>query len=289
MTFDFSNVMSDHEAGYLREEDIYRLKDYFKYKAQTIVNEHPSWKGRAFRELQKGLLILTTYRTGRRISELVGQKPYEFGSCPGLRPCDFVPGDSIITFRILKKNHIRLKDSKGRPVPEAKLIEKRHFKKPKVYRVAVDIEMYNILVNFINKYHIPYHKRIFPFTRKTADLAIKEAAQNTGVILAGNRTIKHWKKGPESYVRPKDVHMHMLRHSFAINLLKRNSNNPNALLIVQDTLCHSNLEITRGYARFSQADRIELLSETFSPQSKNNIIGAIHIEEDKKEKGEIDE
>ena len=52
------------------------------------------------------MLVMTLIRTARRISEVVGEKP--FTRCVGLRPCD-IHGDGLIEWDILKKDHIKTK------------------------------------------------------------------------------------------------------------------------------------------------------------------------------------
>ena len=259
-TIDFGNIMSDMVAGYLPEQSIIKMKDYFKRKAIAT----PTYK-KSLAWARAGLLILCTYRFGRRVSEMVG-KSRKLTIYPGLRPCDLVPGKSIIIFHILKKGHVKLKDKRGKLRDEKVVLKEQLNKPPKKVSIGIDKGAYNTLSKFIRKHEIGYYDRIFPICRSRADQLIKEAASACGIVLPGTRIIKDpVTKMPVSH--RKQVHFHHLRHSFAIHFLKKNKNNPQALTQLQDLLCHSSIEVTKAYLQFGQEDRIDLLTQTFSPES----------------------
>ena len=115
VSIDFTNIMSDADAGYLPERSIYAMKDYWKSK---VAVEIMGWKKKKY--LQIALLIWSTYRFGRRISEMIGKYPYEEGIYPGLRPCDFITNKSLIRFHILKKGHVKRKTKQGKPKSKEK-------------------------------------------------------------------------------------------------------------------------------------------------------------------------
>jgi len=54
-----------------------------------------------------------------------------------------------------------------------------------------------------------------------------------------------------------DIHPHSFRHSFAVNLV-RNMRSPSGLIILQDSLEHSDISMTRHYLQFSQEETRDL-------------------------------
>jgi len=54
-----------------------------------------------------------------------------------------------------------------------------------------------------------------------------------------------------------NIHCHSFRHSFAVNLV-RNMRSPSGLIILQDSLEHSDISMTRHYLQFSQEETRDL-------------------------------
>ena len=54
-----------------------------------------------------------------------------------------------------------------------------------------------------------------------------------------------------------DIHPHSYRHSFAVNMV-RNMRSPSGLIILQDSLEHSDISMTRHYLQFSQEETRDL-------------------------------
>lgn len=140
---------------------------------------------------------------------------------------DFEQG--VILFKILKK--------------------KRDFPKYK----AVDDQTISLLKKYIEDsgldgedYLFTGHQTKKPITRQMCDILFKEMAEKAGITRVGE----------------KKPHCHHLRHSHAINFLKR-TNSPYGLKIVQQQLEHSNLKSTGVYLQFSQKDQKEMLNKAF--------------------------
>jgi len=278
-SIDFTNIIKDYEGSYLSRDQIYSMKDYWRKRAYNT--RSPKMK---LKYLKKGLLILTCYRCGRRVSELIGNN-IKLDRYPGLRPIDFIDKDFIIGFNILKKQHVRHRNSLGAKRSEERVLKEQINKRPKLIRVAVDKGIYNILKTFINKYNILPTQRLFPFCRSTCDNDIKEAALKCGIVLPGTRTLKH-RITKQDYKINKKVHFHMLRHSYAIHLINSNKNNPQILPMLQDALCHSSINTTKTYMQFNQEDRINVLTNTFAPESleeeaiSNKVKEPVHEEDE---------
>lgn len=189
------------------------------------------------------LLILTLYRTARRITEIVGEKPYTRKI--GLRPCDIHP-DGLIEFDILKKNPIKSKNKKGELKNPEKVLKARIKKMPKRALKPVDDYFLEVLNSYIESEGIRKRDRIFPITRQRADFIIKKVAKACNIV------------------RPKNkIHAHNFRHSLAIHLLKNNPNDASILKQVQELLDHSSIVITMHYAQFTQYDKKKSLNKLF--------------------------
>ena len=92
MNINYSNVMKD-KTSYLSIEEIDKMLNF-------CIKED---------RMRDFMLITTLIRTGRRITEIVGKKPYT--RKVGLRPCD-IHDDYLIEFDILKKNHVKSRSAK---------------------------------------------------------------------------------------------------------------------------------------------------------------------------------
>jgi len=226
MSIDFTNTMKNKTA-YLTIQEINKMLKY------TYERE----------EYRDYVLLLTLARTGRRVTEIVGEKPWRKA---GLRPMDI--HDDLIEFDILKKNHIKIKSSKtGQMFDKEKIKRMRTQKMPKRKLVAVDSEYMYILKWYIEDKGIRPRDRVFPLTRQRVDVIIKKIATACGIV------------------RPNfKIHAHMFRHSMAINLMKDNPNDAGIIKIVQNQLDHSDIGVTYHYAQFTQEDQKEKLNKLFN-------------------------
>jgi len=227
MGLDYTDIMR-HKTDYLTPQEIETMLDF------CVKNKR----------VRDYLLILTLQRTGRRVTEIVGQRP--FTNKVGLRPCDIHP-DGLIEFDILKKNPIQTKNKKGKLRQAAQLIKERLLKKPKRKLFPVDDQYLKLLQVYIKHHHIPTMARIFPISRQRVDMIIKDIAKQCKIE------------------RPKKkIHAHNFRHSFAVNLLKDNPNDGSILIHLQELLDHSNLSVTKTYAQFTPEDKREKLNKLFN-------------------------
>lgn len=189
------------------------------------------------------MLILTLVRTGRRVSEIVGMRPYTH--YVGLRPVDLFD-DGLIEFDILKKGRIKKKTKSGKPISEEKYNRMKLFKKPVRKLMPVDKKFYNLLNVYTYKNNIGDYDRIFKLTRERVYQIINDVCPKSGV------------RRPDNKYSP-----HMFRHSMAINLLKKNPKNPYILIQIQRLLDHSSLEMTKHYTQFTPEDIKESLDDLF--------------------------
>jgi len=233
---DFTNTIKDKTA-YFSEDEVETMLDYCIQKMEDPNNKYDEAWYRNY------ALILTLYRTGRRITEVLGDRP--FTNKVGLRPCD-LHQDGYIEWDILKKNHIKTKTKTGQKKSEEKLTRARLAKMPKRVLKPVDENYFKFITEYISRNDIPSHERIFPINRRRADQIIKEIAFKCKIT------------------RPKmKIHCHMFRHSFAIHLLKKNPNDAAVLRQVQEILDHSSIDVTMAYAQFTQEDKKDMLNKSF--------------------------
>ena len=226
MNIDYSNTMKD-KTNYLSFEEIESMLSYCAEEEK----------------IRDYMLILTLFRTARRITEIVGEKPYT--RKVGLRPCDLHP-DGLIEFDILKKNHIKSKTKSGKEKDPNRLTKARLLKMPKRCLKAVDTEFYSLLQDYINSESIRDRQRIFEITRQRAWKIITTIAKECAITRPNGK-----------------IHPHSFRHSYAIFLLKSNPNDAATLRQVQDLLDHSNINMTMHYANFVQQDKIDMLDRVF--------------------------
>lgn len=224
---DFTNIMKDKTA-YLTLMEIDKML------------QHCYGKG----HLRDYMLLLTLQRTGRRVTEIVGEKPYT--RKVGLRPCD-VHEDGLIEFDILKKNPVRSVSRAGKKRDEDTISRLRLKKMPKRVLLPVDDEYLSLLLDYISYRGIGAYQRIFPLTRQRVDVIIKRIAKACKISRAKSK-----------------IHAHHFRHSFAISLLKKNPNDAATLKQVQDLLVHSDINVTMTYAQFTQEDKKESLNRLFN-------------------------
>jgi len=226
MAIDYTNIMK-HKTAYFDMEEVDRMLNF------CIETDR----------LRDYMLILTLVRTARRITEVVGERPWK--TKVGLRPCD-VREDSLIEWDILKKNHIKTKTKSGQAKSEDALIKARLNKMPQRKLKPVDDEYLEMLKLYIESEKIGSLQRIFPITRQRADQIIKFVALKTGVARNNMK-----------------IHCHMFRHTLPIWLLKDNPNDASVLKHVQEILDHSDIKVTMTYAQFTQYDKKEKLNRLF--------------------------
>lgn len=226
ITIDYTNVMKDKT-------------DYLSYKEIDSMLNFCVDNGK----LRDYMLILTLFRTARRITEVVGEKPYT--RKVGLRPCDLHP-DTLIEFDILKKNHIKSKTKAGKKRNPDQLYKQRLLKMPVRRLKAVDTEFYNTLSLYIESEGIHKLDRVFAITRQRAWIIIANIAKACNILRPNGK-----------------IHPHSFRHSYAIFLLKSNPNDAATLRQVQDLLDHSNINMTMHYANFVQQDKVDMLDRVF--------------------------
>lgn len=235
MQIDFNNTMKN-KTDYLDIEEIVSMLNWCLDRER----------------IRDYMLIQTLFHSGRRISEILGNKPYTRNS--GLRPMDIRFNDGLIEFDILKKAHIHTKTKKGSLISLDKLNELRIKKMPKRKLLPVDRDYLALLKDYIQREGILPHQRIFPITRWRADKIIKAVALGCNI------------KRPN-----KKIHCHSFRHSLAIHILKTNPNNPSALLHVQYMLDHSSINVTQAYAQFTPEDVRKTLQKTFDKGEDDEI------------------
>jgi len=256
---DFTNVMKNKEH-YFEVEHIETILNYF-YERE---------------EYMKYMFFLVLYRSGRRVTELLGKPPYSGdglrcnGNYKGLRPIDVKVKQRAVEWEILKKNPVRLKKKDGKAKSDLTIAQLRFKKAPKRIMIPIDKELFDHLVWYINYYNIHPEDRLFPISRFTANKWLKEAVKHTGIRMnLGKKKVKI-RGGPivETYVQP---HLHMFRHSYSIHTLLRNRKNPVALPTLTRLLQHSNMEITRHYLQFSDYETKEFLDQTWSEGDGNEM------------------
>jgi len=235
MNQDYTNVMKD-KTGYLTSKEINKMLSYAYNKIQD------GFLGGLW--MRNYLLMLTLHRTGRRVSEIVGKPP--FTKAKGLRPLD-LHDDYLVEFDILKKNPIRVKTKSGTMRKKEVLDKLRFEKEPKRRLLPVDKWLYDMLNKYIEIKGIQPYQRIFPITRQRVDIIIKYIAKECGIARENTK-----------------IHAHHFRHSFAINFLKKNPNNPMALIQLKNHLQHSSTQITEHYTQFTPDDMRPALERAFN-------------------------
>jgi len=239
-----------NRKSYIKINQVEALIEYFFQKEEQV---------RAGHNKNKAYLLYTLWRTGRRIGEIVG-KPREYIRVPGLRPIDFDPEHKEITFYILKKNQIRRKTKGGKPISEEKLRAKLANKPAFTEVIAYDTEFFNTLWDYVKTMELSPYDRIFPYSDRHVRRLLAEASHDLKLYL-GTRQVMYDDGSVESEAIV--VHPHSFRHGFAMHLLEQKKNDPRALPMLQELLCHYSLNTTKTYLRFNQEDRQKALNEVF--------------------------
>ena len=219
------------------------LQGYFtKQQIADIISNAPTEELRLLFELLKH---------GRRITEILGRQEYThrnvngkatildtntdkkivieqkeklYPAVQGLRPNDIDKEKRLVEFRILKKRESNNKRTS--------------------HLFTLKDSTYNNLLGYIHKNNIQPKDTIFKLNRFQASYQLKKICKGLDILKVG-------KKAP---------HLHNFRHSFAVNLLSE-INDPAAIVLVKDALCHSNINITSGYLQFSQEKMREIINK----------------------------
>ena len=112
----------------------------------------------------KALLVYTLWKTGRRISEIVGynercSKPTR---CIGLTPADFDEEERTVSFSILKKMPVKRNNKTGVPKEEYSWKKELWTKEPFTEVFVYDDSYFDTMVDYIKRAGIRSDQRIFP-------------------------------------------------------------------------------------------------------------------------------
>ena len=149
-----------------------------------------------------------------------GRRVSEVVRC--LKPSDIDFEGNLINFTILKR------------------------KRPTKVLLPVKPKIVKQLKSYIKRQSIPANRPIFTISRQHADYIFKKAAKKVGIKRVGTG----------KYNKP---HLHLLRHSFAIEAAKK-LKNPADLVQLKDMLAHSRIDTTMFYLKFNPTEKRELLS-----------------------------
>lgn len=134
---------------------------------------------------------------------------------------------------------IRVKPKDKESFPQYAKLTIRQGKGKKDRIVPVTIELSGIIDNYIKTNDIPYVDYLFPGVRT-----------NTITTSAVRQFVKGY--GLRAGIQ-KDIHPHMLRHTYAVLYLKAGGN----LRSLQKNLGHSSLTTTQIYLEITEDDRFE--------------------------------
>ena len=181
------------------------------------------------RKPRDALLFKLLYMTGRRVSEIVGDS---MTNSDGLKVQDIDFKQGLINFIILKKNPIR---KKGLP-KNVRLMLRKDFEPARVLLpvntdLLTELKIYCISLK---------DDKLFRVSRPRVHQIFNECAKRAGL--------------------DKKVHIHQLRHSFAVRIAKK-SKNPADLETLRVLLGHSDINMTRAYLKFSPKDMQKLVDE----------------------------
>ena len=175
------------------------------------------------------MLFFLLYKTGRRVSEITGDKMTNSG---GLKLEDILFEEGMIYFTILKK-----KPMKNTELSKEQRLQIRLKMTPTKVLLPVNREVMNQLFEYVKYIRTD---RLFPFTRQRVHQVFNASARKAGIT--------------------KKVHIHQLRHSFAIRLAKV-STNPSDLIKLKELLVHSDIKQTQQYLKYSIDDIRELVDK----------------------------
>lgn len=288
-----------NKKGYLNPFQVEQLAKYHANRAIEYSNEYD----KANKEQEKFkyyklyrlykmnfILIHVIFRTGRRISEIIGQRPYD--RLPGLRLVDIDFEAKTIKWYIAKKMQVhrsqfeRSEGGQKRPerIIDEMIIKAKSAKQGYEEELPVDDRTLSLIKKYTTQFNIPRSARIFsrydgiPLNRMYIDRMIKEAAKAEGVVVSGSRMVKERLKKdqkrlgiqPQVVEKPYKIGIHMLRHSYSMNFLNKNKDDPTALPNLQKMLVHSNLSVTSHYLSANMEDLRKMQEKAFDSKPLNN-------------------
>jgi len=244
--------MTDQENPNIDYSEVMRHKTaYLSIEEQEIMLNHCLNKNNfSKKRLMHYMLILLLSRTGRRISEIVGEKPYT--AKHGLRPVDIHFSDDLIEWTILKKRPIRARKGSRGPKRSKETMRKLKEKKLPTNKLQpIDSKTMKLIKKYVEVNRIGPYDRIIPITRVGAWKIIRRIAKENNIVRKGF-----------------GIHPHMFRHGFSINFLKKHPKDPTALIKLKGILEHSSIEITVGYAQFTPQDIKDALNKVFKEEKQ---------------------
>jgi integrase len=263
-----TSAISDIEY-HLDKNQIDAIADYFKHKFIYLP------KGKTKNTYLKCYyLTYILYYTGRRISEIIGAKP--FIRLQGLKIEDINFDEKRIKFYIAKKNSVRKykKQIQGenimlKRIKDSELAELKYSKSPYFVYYPVTNKVLDLLQKAIKYFKIKEGKRIIKLSRSCYDARLKEASKVIGISVKGTKKVR--KLEGREYIKDsngmikivansplykynysysmgkRQIGAHILRHSFAIHFIEKNKDDPLVLQKVQKLLEHSSINITNAY------------------------------------------
>jgi integrase len=254
---------------HLTKEQVESIAQYFKESFLSLP------KGKIKHSYLKCYyLTLILFYTGRRISEIIGQKPYT--RLKGLCEEDINTTENRIRFYIAKKNTIRAYKRVEmktqiiyKRMNETELATLKAEKQPYTFFMPVKKEVIELLQKAIQYFKPLPNRRIIKINRNTFDIKLKEATKKLGIKVTGTRRVRLLESREYKYddrgliiiqhnsplykynwkyeQQPRNIGVHILRHSFSMEFIKKNKDDPLVLQKLQKILCHSNISITQAY------------------------------------------
>lgn len=204
------------------------------------------------------LLVYLLWRTGRRVSEVLLLRP---------RHIDY--DDYMIKWKILKKKHLTIewKATDHQTIETIKYFVTNNHLQPEQFIFESPRVKKGVIHSRIHHPKDAVVSRPMPhLSRKWAFEIVRDLAGDAGIVYKEGKTIKDHIKHGSLIVSEPGWHPHHLRHSFAINYLKR-AQSPAGLTMLQEHLGHSNISTTQAYLQFSQEDRVAMLNKIFSSET----------------------
>lgn len=173
------------------------------------------------RKEEHKVLLKLLFRTGRRVSEVTGDK---MTNSPGLKVEDIDFQKGLVNFIILKKKPLKNMD-----VTKQERLMARRRMSPARSLLPIKMEVLLMLKVF--------------------------CARRTGKVFDVSRyhIARIFKQAAELAEIDKRVHIHMLRHSFAIRQAEL-ATNPADIEKLRELLGHSDINTTKAYLKFNPED-----------------------------------
>lgn len=181
------------------------------------------------------LLIFTLWKSGKRISEIVGFF--------GITPNDIDAENYLIRYRIMKT----VKRRKSKRETEDQRYERLLKKQQDILRQ--NKTMVRALIKYIQENDIDRTTQIFPFTRNRADQIIKDTAMRAGIKFIGEKL----------------PHCHHFRHTFAMEKkkkkLKKGETRLDRLYTLKKAMSHRNVNNTLEYFEMEDEDLGDMVDD----------------------------